>query len=487
MNKRILILLLAAALLCTLWGCACEHQWQPADCTTPQTCAECGETQGDALGHTWQAATCLTPETCEVCGATQGEVAGHNWEEATCTAPKTCKVCGLTEGEALPHDYQLHSFSGDTMRLRCQLCSDTITEPIDRELYLQSRMSRAVGHWDLFAVKKGTTTTSAVKISGVGPYLTIAEDGTMHLHLENGDVLDLTWQFVEYQQVDNSGVYSCNFVNSANETQYPATITESSGELEIAVTLPDNRTVIFQRNEPLEKFLTGTWSCFTEEQLYTMELNSDRTFTANLEGGVSGTWHISPIYVANYGMNFDVINLTLSYTLDGNPKVCSSYVILADEGKASSVLNGNGTSIASFEWKDSKANKQIFLWSPGFYPGEHTIVAEDVNTIVGNWVTSEVITYSYATRSSTTEETSEFTAVFNEDGTFEINTTKTTTGDWHYICTSNDNGSICYRYTLEILGYTPITLYVQGDSLVWSFYESAGGYDGSDYMFHWAE
>lgn len=29
-----------------------EHDWVAATCTEPKTCADCGETEGDALGHT---------------------------------------------------------------------------------------------------------------------------------------------------------------------------------------------------------------------------------------------------------------------------------------------------------------------------------------------------------------------------------------------------------------------------------------------------
>ena len=87
--------------------CACghEHTWSEATCTTPKTCTECGETEGEVLGHTWVEATCTEPKTCSVCGATEGEALGHTWVEATCIEPKTCSVCGATEGEALGHTW----------------------------------------------------------------------------------------------------------------------------------------------------------------------------------------------------------------------------------------------------------------------------------------------------------------------------------------------------------------------------------------------
>lgn len=105
--KRVLTLTaLVLACMMVLTGCFCQHEvWNPADCVTPKTCAECGETEGEPLGHVWLAATCETPKTCENCGLTEGEAKGHSWADATCEAPKTCETCHLTEGEALGHSW----------------------------------------------------------------------------------------------------------------------------------------------------------------------------------------------------------------------------------------------------------------------------------------------------------------------------------------------------------------------------------------------
>lgn len=104
--KRLFCLMLALALALTLTACGCKHEsWKEADCVTPKTCAECGETEGAPLGHSWLVATCATPKTCEVCGETEGEAQGHSWTEATCATPKTCATCGLTEGSVLEHTW----------------------------------------------------------------------------------------------------------------------------------------------------------------------------------------------------------------------------------------------------------------------------------------------------------------------------------------------------------------------------------------------
>lgn len=103
MKKIFVLMTLSLILVGLLTGC-CSHVWYAATCTAPQTCQECGETKGEALGHTWQEATCTTPKTCTACKVTEGEALGHTWEEATTEAPKTCSVCALTEGEKINTD-----------------------------------------------------------------------------------------------------------------------------------------------------------------------------------------------------------------------------------------------------------------------------------------------------------------------------------------------------------------------------------------------
>ena len=105
----------------TLSGCH-SHEWTEADCISPQTCVECGETEGEALGHKWEEATCVLPVTCSVCGETEGEAMGHKWEEATCALPATCGVCGETDGETLPHTWMEANFQRPAT---CSDCGET--------------------------------------------------------------------------------------------------------------------------------------------------------------------------------------------------------------------------------------------------------------------------------------------------------------------------------------------------------------------------
>lgn len=106
MKKR-MILTILAVLVC-LGGMALyifSHRWQPATCTEPKTCSDCGATKGEPLPHNWQAATCTAPETCIDCGAVRGEALPHNWGSTNCDEPAPCTECGTLEGIELTHQW----------------------------------------------------------------------------------------------------------------------------------------------------------------------------------------------------------------------------------------------------------------------------------------------------------------------------------------------------------------------------------------------
>lgn len=123
MKKRIAVL---GMLICLLLTACHEHTFSPATCTNPETCKECGETQGEALGHKWQEATCEKAKTCSMCGETQGEALGHKWQEATCEKAKICSVCGKEDGKPLGHDYVGGNCTEDA---KCSRCGDLRKAP----------------------------------------------------------------------------------------------------------------------------------------------------------------------------------------------------------------------------------------------------------------------------------------------------------------------------------------------------------------------
>ena len=118
--KRFLLLLgLMALMLTACDNQACIHQWAPATCDKPITCALCGETQGAAVGHSWMAADCDSPETCMHCSATRGESLGHSWQGATCIAPAVCTVCSAAGEEPLGHTFSAPDFQNPPCCLVC--------------------------------------------------------------------------------------------------------------------------------------------------------------------------------------------------------------------------------------------------------------------------------------------------------------------------------------------------------------------------------
>lgn len=132
MKKKMTILILALCCMALLTGCFCKHEvWNDATCLEPKTCADCGETEGAALGHVWMAATCEAPKTCEQCGQTEGEAKGHDLVEATCTEAKHCTRCNLVEGEALGHDWQEATTEAPQTCARCNVTEGEriITDP----------------------------------------------------------------------------------------------------------------------------------------------------------------------------------------------------------------------------------------------------------------------------------------------------------------------------------------------------------------------
>lgn len=108
MKKKFLVTcftLLATGLMA---GCAKEHVWEEATCTSPKTCVECGETEGEELGHTWVEATCASPKTCSVCNVTEGVALEHTLTDATYQSASTCTVCGEKVGEPLKAVFEEH-------------------------------------------------------------------------------------------------------------------------------------------------------------------------------------------------------------------------------------------------------------------------------------------------------------------------------------------------------------------------------------------
>ncbi|MBQ6719502.1 MAG: hypothetical protein IJN20_04035 [Oscillospiraceae bacterium] len=166
MKKKLTVLILALVCMLMLTGCFCKHeQWKDATCTDPKTCAECGETEGGALGHVWLAATCEAPKTCEVCGVTEGEAKGHDIVEASCTEAKHCTRCTMTEGEALGHQWLDATTEAPQT---CSVCAATEGERIITDpRFTTNSVKTLLGKWKASVEMSGEEMGLDVSVTGI--------------------------------------------------------------------------------------------------------------------------------------------------------------------------------------------------------------------------------------------------------------------------------------------------------------------------------
>ena len=234
MKKRILCAALVCLLLLTLTACGCKHEtWLDADCVTPKTCAECGETEGEALGHDWVEADCLTAKTCAVCGQTEGEALGHDMADATCVEPSTCTRCGETEGEALGHSWLDATTEAPKT---CETCGETQGERI-----ITDRRFTTEANKHLFGTWQAEMEVSGEMLSqDMAPYVdtvpvvhqfTFHPDGSLSLVVLPADeevikqvVNDYTVDLM-YQEFAAMGI-SKEQANQAMKAQYGKTVEE---------------------------------------------------------------------------------------------------------------------------------------------------------------------------------------------------------------------------------------------------------------------
>ncbi len=186
MKKQLSLLALVLVFVLALSACGCKHEtWNEANCETPKTCAECGETEGEALGHVWMAATCETAKTCETCGKTDGEALGHAWVEATCETAKTCSTCSKTEGEVPGHTWVEATTEAPKT---CTTCAKTEGEKVITDARFTTAATRDVqGVWAMEIEASGEQAEEMMQMPGLDAamkmrvLLELNHDATMKL------------------------------------------------------------------------------------------------------------------------------------------------------------------------------------------------------------------------------------------------------------------------------------------------------------------
>lgn len=280
MKTRLIALVLLVALL--LSGCACQHEWADADCTSPQICTKCQETTGEALGHSWTEATCETPQTCSRCGVTQGQALGHQWDAPDCITPATCRICGLTDGEPLGHDYDAWAQADSDMTHTCLICGNVETIAYDPLLYTQDQL---LGNWELVAIGGGSSAeygpvyafhfSKNFQVSG--RYYNKDFVGTWSLAYITDDyyegTLTISGEIYNFSYAVSDQVVSTPFCN--NDGEYLA-------------------DALLKRVDDAEPIVIGAWSVEYNDTTYQLKLMSDRTFLASFDAPFHGKWYLYP-------------------------------------------------------------------------------------------------------------------------------------------------------------------------------------------------
>ena len=108
-----------------LSSCECKHELQEATCTTPRTCAKCGETFGTTSAHKYERVACGEYMRCKDCGANSNYSIAEHLYLGNCGEIGTCYYCKQQSPSTLEHNYKGDIHTGV---IRCNNCYGTISE-----------------------------------------------------------------------------------------------------------------------------------------------------------------------------------------------------------------------------------------------------------------------------------------------------------------------------------------------------------------------
>ena len=400
MKQKMLTIILCVALFLTLGGCACEHEWIPADCLKAAICSKCEETGEPALGHDFAAATCLDPEHCTRCGETNGEALGH------------------TYGEWVIGD--------ETMSRSCTLCAIQETAEIDREVAFQQMLP---GHWDFGNSWHGVN---------IGPYdlswsmipsaLWAGEDGSVWF-LNGQNVYEGVWEYDSYQELENGGAYLFHVVVDGEKagSMHLMDIQRADLEPQVMYSTSDGSYTVLKRNDQLEHLLEGRSLTFADDGTTDwVTFEPGRVAVGNIGGEFVGTWHIKPIGQRYSGSIWEV---NIHFQRSGETKVICFQIFLDDEDIPSEEEMKRLT-VRALGTSDSW---EYYRFTDGDTLGKML----DVETggeknIIGTWTSENLIFYPEGSAESVEKETQDYTLTFLEDGTFTAVFDKEYSGTWKY-------------------------------------------------------
>lgn len=410
MKHRFLMLLPALLLLLTLSGCACSHEWIPADCLNPQVCAKCEETGEPALGH--------------------------DWMDATCTAPQTCTRCAVTQGEVLAHTYDDWTFERDQISLSylkshsCVFCCFTESTEIDREQYVESLLD---GYWDLWSIDHDIGSTEEIYLDSFidgsiyteysyayhsgESYLTESDDMTTYFVFGEDRSCQITmgglvggayhgtgiWDLSAYEDSGEDAFYYINVRMSKPRVENVIMIlcANADGTYRLCFVTANSIMWFYQEQDEILDIICTDW---VADQGYRIQLRPDRTASCDVDGTFDGTWSLG----ANPG-DRNSVGFSISYNRNEEDK---SFV-----GKI--VLDGSEISEPTM-YLDYSGSELVF----------HNTYSLPGSTLpVGNWTSNNI--FLDGTRE--TIITDEYAITFQNDGTFIAQLGQERSGTWEYI------------------------------------------------------
>ena len=417
--KRVLSLIMAVILMLALSGCACEHQWQSADCVNPRSCEKCGEVQGEALGHSFQA--------------------------ASCTAPETCSLCGETRGEALEHSLSEPEFKESAMSMVCSLCG--YEAELSHEDYMQQVLC---GEWGFYenVSPDGVLSAEIMKnIGALGTRLYVNEDKSARLilgeHIKDESFDNLSWEYLSCGEVE-SGYFHMLSLKSEELTQPLILMNSDEGD---AIMLPLDSELtsydILKKRPDMREFVCGIWLDSSGGSISTVKLNEDFTAELIINGQTSeGTWYLGDV---DDGGLERIATLTLSITLDEKSYEydCKMYLGKSAEPIETAAQDAYFYCYALDKSFERVSGEQVDRLNKAMELGK--------SLPVGDWHSTVVSCYENG--NTLQRNCGDYSLSLNEDGSFSAELDGQYTGYWWLDKVRAGGGDYYYTYRLGFEGY----------------------------------
>lgn len=199
----------------------------------------------------------------------------HEWGEADCINPRICGLCEATEGEALGHQYGPWEFAAETMSHSCEVCGEAETLPMDYALLLETKLH---GVWELRAFGESMG------------HLLAEADGTGTLCDALGEKQSFQAEYESHTIGEAQVVYSGVLATEDGSSAFTLYDNHEGADY-LTVSIGEQEAEYF-RNEALFSIPEGYWAYSDHGKLFYMELNQDRSFSADwgtVDSAASGT------------------------------------------------------------------------------------------------------------------------------------------------------------------------------------------------------